>query len=84
MVISICFPAVEMRASHFCSETTIKNNQLKKNNHRYLIHTWLDKAFKDTIEIWALIIDIFEWRVTFMNVFITLKKLTQGSGFLSN
>ena len=51
----------------FVVKPQLKNNQLKKNKHRYLIHTWIDKAFKGSIEVQALIIHIFEWRVTCNN-----------------
>ena len=36
-------------ASHFCWETANENKHFKKHKNRNLIHTWSDKAFKDTV-----------------------------------
>jgi len=36
-------------ATHFRRETANEINSLKKQKHWYLIHTWSDKALKDTV-----------------------------------
>ena len=38
--------------SLFCREITNKMNSLNDQKHAYLIHTWLDKAFKGIVVNW--------------------------------
>ena len=39
----------EKSVSHFPKEPQIKINNVKKQKHGYLIHTWSDKAFEGSV-----------------------------------
>ena len=55
-------------ASYFCRETINEINSLKKQEHVYLIHSWINKGYSSKSDI-----DVFAWRVTWNYSYIPFK-----------